>query len=202
MAMPRWMHQLFPKPWSIFCQCWDDMFDFGTSPRFRFWNQKLGRRFDILMFCAHSEGPHRPAYGSRGGEARPRAEGGGALPHLLPITDQTAHEDRLQQRDRAAPGGSGHGRSILLPSFSFASRVAQLWLTALRFFLDLRHFVLVAVRAVPPPGGAGLAAGGGPERAGGSPGADGSGCGPDASAEGHNQRSAQVRNQKIPPHRA
>lgn len=32
MAMPRWMHQLFPKPWNVFCQCWDYMFDFGTSP--------------------------------------------------------------------------------------------------------------------------------------------------------------------------
>lgn len=29
MAMPSWLHQLFPKPWNIFCQCWDYMFDFG-----------------------------------------------------------------------------------------------------------------------------------------------------------------------------
>lgn len=29
MAMPKWLHQLFPKPWKIFCQCWDYMFDFG-----------------------------------------------------------------------------------------------------------------------------------------------------------------------------
>lgn len=29
MAMPKWLHQLFPKPWNIFCQCWDYMFDFG-----------------------------------------------------------------------------------------------------------------------------------------------------------------------------
>lgn len=31
MAMPSWMHQLFPKPWNIFCQCWDYMFEFGRS---------------------------------------------------------------------------------------------------------------------------------------------------------------------------
>lgn len=29
MAMPRWLHQLFPKPWNIFCQCWDNMFAFA-----------------------------------------------------------------------------------------------------------------------------------------------------------------------------
>lgn len=29
MAMPKWLHQLFPKPWNIFCRCWDYMFDFG-----------------------------------------------------------------------------------------------------------------------------------------------------------------------------
>lgn len=34
MAMPRWLHQLFPKPWDIFCQCWDYMFEFGTSVEF------------------------------------------------------------------------------------------------------------------------------------------------------------------------
>ncbi|CAG11755.1 unnamed protein product [Tetraodon nigroviridis] len=31
MAMPRWMHQLFPKPWNVFCQCWDYMFDFAKG---------------------------------------------------------------------------------------------------------------------------------------------------------------------------
>lgn len=31
MAMPSWLHQLFPKPWNIFCQCWDYMFDFGRQ---------------------------------------------------------------------------------------------------------------------------------------------------------------------------
>ena len=29
MAMPSWLHQLFPKPWNVFCKCWDYMFDFG-----------------------------------------------------------------------------------------------------------------------------------------------------------------------------
>nr|XP_006629368.1 PREDICTED: 25-hydroxyvitamin D-1 alpha hydroxylase, mitochondrial [Lepisosteus oculatus] len=28
MAMPRWLHRLFPKPWRTFCQCWDYMFEF------------------------------------------------------------------------------------------------------------------------------------------------------------------------------
>ena len=31
MAMPKWMHQLFPKPWDTFCRCWDYMFQFGES---------------------------------------------------------------------------------------------------------------------------------------------------------------------------
>ncbi|XP_067362046.1 25-hydroxyvitamin D-1 alpha hydroxylase, mitochondrial isoform X1 [Channa argus] len=31
MAMPSWLHQLFPKPWKIFCQCWDYMFDFDHN---------------------------------------------------------------------------------------------------------------------------------------------------------------------------
>uniref|UniRef100_A0A4W6F0A4 Cytochrome P450, family 27, subfamily B, polypeptide 1 n=1 Tax=Lates calcarifer TaxID=8187 RepID=A0A4W6F0A4_LATCA len=31
MAMPSWLHQLFPKPWNIFCQCWDYMFDFAKG---------------------------------------------------------------------------------------------------------------------------------------------------------------------------
>lgn len=30
MAMPSWLHQLFPKPWKVFCQSWDYMFEFGT----------------------------------------------------------------------------------------------------------------------------------------------------------------------------
>lgn len=32
MAMPAWLHQLFPKPWDTFCQCWDYMFQFGELP--------------------------------------------------------------------------------------------------------------------------------------------------------------------------
>uniref|UniRef100_A0A8C6PZ89 Cytochrome P450, family 27, subfamily B, polypeptide 1 n=1 Tax=Nothobranchius furzeri TaxID=105023 RepID=A0A8C6PZ89_NOTFU len=31
MVMPSWMHQLFPKPWNTFCQCWDYMFDFAKG---------------------------------------------------------------------------------------------------------------------------------------------------------------------------
>ncbi|XP_031603824.1 25-hydroxyvitamin D-1 alpha hydroxylase, mitochondrial [Oreochromis aureus] len=31
MAMPSWLHQLFPKPWTIFCQCWDYMFEFAKD---------------------------------------------------------------------------------------------------------------------------------------------------------------------------
>ncbi|XP_026202745.1 25-hydroxyvitamin D-1 alpha hydroxylase, mitochondrial [Anabas testudineus] len=31
MAMPSWLHQLVPKPWNIFCQCWDYMFDFAKG---------------------------------------------------------------------------------------------------------------------------------------------------------------------------
>ncbi|KAJ3603309.1 hypothetical protein NHX12_031051 [Muraenolepis orangiensis] len=31
MAMPNWLHRLFPKPWKTFCQCWDYMFDFAKG---------------------------------------------------------------------------------------------------------------------------------------------------------------------------
>ncbi|MBN3317701.1 CP27B protein, partial [Atractosteus spatula] len=31
MAMPRWLHRLFPKPWRTFCQCWDYMFEFAKG---------------------------------------------------------------------------------------------------------------------------------------------------------------------------
>ncbi|KAK1799829.1 hypothetical protein P4O66_006356 [Electrophorus voltai] len=31
MAMPTWLHRLFPKPWGIFCQCWDYMFQFAKG---------------------------------------------------------------------------------------------------------------------------------------------------------------------------
>ncbi|XP_021465760.1 25-hydroxyvitamin D-1 alpha hydroxylase, mitochondrial [Oncorhynchus mykiss] len=31
MAMPAWLHQLFPKPWDTFCQCWDYMFQFAKG---------------------------------------------------------------------------------------------------------------------------------------------------------------------------
>ncbi|XP_067096219.1 25-hydroxyvitamin D-1 alpha hydroxylase, mitochondrial [Osmerus mordax] len=31
MAMPSWLHQLFPKPWDTFCQCWDYMFQFAKG---------------------------------------------------------------------------------------------------------------------------------------------------------------------------
>uniref|UniRef100_A0A8C6SF53 Cytochrome P450, family 27, subfamily B, polypeptide 1 n=1 Tax=Neogobius melanostomus TaxID=47308 RepID=A0A8C6SF53_9GOBI len=31
MAMPQWLHQIFPKPWSVFCQCWDYMFHFAKG---------------------------------------------------------------------------------------------------------------------------------------------------------------------------
>ncbi|XP_029288042.1 25-hydroxyvitamin D-1 alpha hydroxylase, mitochondrial [Cottoperca gobio] len=31
MVMPKWLHRLFPKPWNIFCQCWDYMFDFAKG---------------------------------------------------------------------------------------------------------------------------------------------------------------------------
>ncbi|XP_061583479.1 25-hydroxyvitamin D-1 alpha hydroxylase, mitochondrial isoform X2 [Cololabis saira] len=31
MAMPSWLHQLFPKPWKVFCQSWDYMFEFAKG---------------------------------------------------------------------------------------------------------------------------------------------------------------------------
>ncbi|CAL1608509.1 unnamed protein product [Knipowitschia caucasica] len=31
MAMPRWLHQVFPKPWRLFCQSWDYMFHFAKG---------------------------------------------------------------------------------------------------------------------------------------------------------------------------
>lgn len=68
MAMPSWMHQLFPKPWNVFCQCWDYMFDFGTLPPplgIRKWEEMI-QCVSELTLCTYSEGSHRPANGSRG----------------------------------------------------------------------------------------------------------------------------------------
>ncbi|KAG7477403.1 hypothetical protein MATL_G00069310 [Megalops atlanticus] len=31
MAMPGWLHRIFPKPWDTFCQCWDYMFQFAKG---------------------------------------------------------------------------------------------------------------------------------------------------------------------------
>lgn len=31
MAIPNWLHQLFPKTWNNFCQCWDYLFDFARG---------------------------------------------------------------------------------------------------------------------------------------------------------------------------
>ncbi|XP_029906754.1 25-hydroxyvitamin D-1 alpha hydroxylase, mitochondrial [Myripristis murdjan] len=31
MAMPSWLHLLFPKPWNTFCECWDYMFEFAKG---------------------------------------------------------------------------------------------------------------------------------------------------------------------------
>ncbi|XP_041837095.1 25-hydroxyvitamin D-1 alpha hydroxylase, mitochondrial [Melanotaenia boesemani] len=31
MAMPSWLNWLFRKPWNVFCQCWDYMFDFAKG---------------------------------------------------------------------------------------------------------------------------------------------------------------------------
>uniref|UniRef100_A0A8C0GW79 Cytochrome P450 family 27 subfamily B member 1 n=1 Tax=Chelonoidis abingdonii TaxID=106734 RepID=A0A8C0GW79_CHEAB len=31
MAMPKFLHHIFPKPWKIFCESWDYMFAFGES---------------------------------------------------------------------------------------------------------------------------------------------------------------------------
>uniref|UniRef100_A0A670YG77 Cytochrome P450 family 27 subfamily B member 1 n=1 Tax=Pseudonaja textilis TaxID=8673 RepID=A0A670YG77_PSETE len=31
MAMPKFLHQIFPKPWQKFCESWDYMFEFGES---------------------------------------------------------------------------------------------------------------------------------------------------------------------------
>ncbi|KAM9860307.1 25-hydroxyvitamin D-1 alpha hydroxylase, mitochondrial [Aulostomus maculatus] len=31
MAMPKWLHKIFPKSWKVFCQCWDNMFEFAKG---------------------------------------------------------------------------------------------------------------------------------------------------------------------------
>lgn len=33
MAMPKFLHHIFPKPWQKFCESWDYMFQFGESHR-------------------------------------------------------------------------------------------------------------------------------------------------------------------------
>lgn len=33
MAMPSWLHRLYPKPWKTFCDCWDYIFEFGRRSK-------------------------------------------------------------------------------------------------------------------------------------------------------------------------
>lgn len=42
MAMPTWLHRLFPKPWDTFCRCWDFMFQFGE------WSRPPATDFQLL----------------------------------------------------------------------------------------------------------------------------------------------------------
>lgn len=66
--------------------------------------------------CASSQRSHWPASDSRSREGCPWREGGGPLPHLLPVADRAAHEDRLQQRHRASSCRSRHSKSNHKPS--------------------------------------------------------------------------------------
>lgn len=45
----------------------------------------------VIDFCSCSKRSHWPAAENWSGETRPRREGGGALPHLLPVPDRHAH---------------------------------------------------------------------------------------------------------------
>ncbi|KAK3536975.1 hypothetical protein QTP86_029304, partial [Hemibagrus guttatus] len=50
MAMPAWLHRLFPKPWQTFCQCWDYMFQFAKGhidQRLKEEEQKLARGEEV-----------------------------------------------------------------------------------------------------------------------------------------------------------
>jgi len=146
--------------------------------------------------CASSERSHWPPSDGRSREGCPWRGGGGPLPHLLPVADRSAHEDRLQQHHRAASCRSRHSKTRHMAPSSLDCDVSSTRCINLSCTFpapsDLQHHVLVVVRAVPSPRGAGIAPGWGVERAGGSKHPGSKGCGPHASPEGHSQRSAEV----------
>ncbi|KAF7693011.1 hypothetical protein HF521_008327 [Silurus meridionalis] len=50
MAMPAWLHRLFPGPWRTFCQCWDYMFHFAKGhidKRLKEEEEKLARGQEV-----------------------------------------------------------------------------------------------------------------------------------------------------------
>ncbi|XP_041946363.1 25-hydroxyvitamin D-1 alpha hydroxylase, mitochondrial [Alosa sapidissima] len=63
MAMPRWMHQLFPKPWDTFCQCWDYMFKFAKGHI----DQRLEKEAEKVARGEEIEGRYLTYFLSRAG---------------------------------------------------------------------------------------------------------------------------------------
>lgn len=80
--------------------------------------------FSVIMahiICARSKRSHWPAYEGRSREGGPWREGGGPLPHLLPVPNRAAHEDCLQQRHRASSCRSWHSKNNSYNSLSSSS---------------------------------------------------------------------------------
>ncbi|XP_076840656.1 25-hydroxyvitamin D-1 alpha hydroxylase, mitochondrial [Brachyhypopomus gauderio] len=63
MAMPTWLHRLFPKPWGIFCQCWDYMFQFAKGHI----DQRLKEEADKISRGEDVEGRYLTYFLSRAG---------------------------------------------------------------------------------------------------------------------------------------
>ncbi|XP_031423612.1 25-hydroxyvitamin D-1 alpha hydroxylase, mitochondrial isoform X1 [Clupea harengus] len=63
MAMPKWMHQLFPKPWDTFCRCWDYMFQFAKGHI----DQRLEKEAEAVAKGEQIEGRYLTYFLSRAG---------------------------------------------------------------------------------------------------------------------------------------
>ncbi|KAG7318746.1 hypothetical protein KOW79_017220 [Hemibagrus wyckioides] len=63
MAMPAWLHRLFPKPWRTFCQCWDYMFQFAKGHI----DQRLKEEEEKLVRGEEVEGRYLTYFLSRAG---------------------------------------------------------------------------------------------------------------------------------------
>uniref|UniRef100_A0A8C6XA76 Cytochrome P450 family 27 subfamily B member 1 n=1 Tax=Naja naja TaxID=35670 RepID=A0A8C6XA76_NAJNA len=55
MAMPKFLHQIFPKPWQKFCESWDYMFEFGECLHTLSWSLYELSRHPQIQAAVHEE---------------------------------------------------------------------------------------------------------------------------------------------------